>query len=440
MSEAETRDIGGESGVSASSPAEERRNYWMIVLNGAFFMLGFAFFSPSVVLPTFVHELTRSGMMVGLIVSLRNISSVWLQLLMPNLVEHRERKQPFYLLSVIIRTVGWAAMLGAIFLVNPGRPLLLLSLFILAMVLYSSGSGISNIPFMDVISKAIPVERRTMLFGVRRLAGGILGFAGGFLVRYILARKDLSFPHNYGILFAFAAVFSTMGGIAFLLVREPIHPVASKRRPFREHLRAGLDLVRGDPNYRGLLLVRVFWSLGRMSMTFFMPYALDRLSLGVETCGLFLSAATLTNVLANLFWGRFGQRRGNRAILFWAAPLLVLAPMWAMGVGALSRWGVRGNTLVAVYLVTFVLNRLAGAGIVLGNTTYLLQIAPGERRPTYLGFMSVFSSPLNFLPLLAGMLVTYLSYEGLFALSALFGLGTVIVVRRLAEPDQAGQT
>jgi len=428
------------SGAYPSSTAEERRNYLMIVLNGAFFMLGFAFFSPSVVLPAFVHELTRSGVMVGLIVSLRNVSSVWLQLLIPNLVEHRERKQPFYLASVLIRIAGWAAMLCAIFLVDPERPRALLGLFVLSMVLYSSGSGISNIPFMDIISKAVPVERRTMLFGVRRLAGGILGFAAGFLVHYILAREDLSFPHNYGILFAFAAVFSLMGGVAFLMVREPIHPVASTRRPFREHLRAGLDLIREDPNYRGLLLVRVFWSLGRMCMTFFPVYALDRLSLGVATSGLFLSAATLTNVLSNLFWGRFGQRRGNRSLLLWSAPFLTLAPMWAMGVGALSRGGVRTDVVTAIYLFTFVLNRFASAGLVLGRTTYLLEIAPDERRPTYLGFMSVFTAPLNFLPLLAGTLVTYLSYEGLFVLSALFGLGTVLMARRLAEPDRVGQT
>ena len=419
-----------------SSRAEERRNYLMIVLNGAFFMLGFTFFSPSVVLPAFVHELTGSGVMIGLIVSLRRASSVWLQLLMPNLVEHRERKQPFYMLSVLIRIAGWTAMLCAIFLVDLERPSLFLSLFILSMVLYSSGSGVSNIPFMDIISKAVPAERRTMLFGVRRLSGGILGFAAGFLVRHILGREDLPFPDNYGVLFSFAAVFSIMGSFAFLMVREPIHPVASKRRPFREHLRAGLDLVRRDPNYRGLLAVRAFWSLGQMSGTFFVPYALDRLSLGVATSGLFLSAATLTNVLSNLFWGRFGQRRGNRSLLLWSAPFLALAPMWAMGVGALSRGGIRADSVAAIYLFTFVLNRFASAGLVLGRTTYLLEIAPDERRPTYLGFMSVFTAPFDFLPLLAGMLVTYLSYEGLFGLSALFGLGTVLMARRLSEPGR----
>ena len=419
-----------------SSRAEERRNYLMIVLNGAFFMLGFTFFSPSVVLPAFVHELTGSGVMIGLIVSLRRASSVWLQLLMPNLVEHRERKQPFYMLSVLIRIAGWTAMLCAIFLVDLERPSLFLSLFILSMVLYSSGSGVSNIPFMDIISKAVPAERRTMLFGVRRLSGGILGFAAGFLVRHILGREDLPFPDNYGVLFSFAAVFSIMGSFAFLMVREPIHPVASKRRPFREHLRAGLDLIRRDPNYRGLLAVRAFWSLGQMSGTFFVPYALDRLSLGVATSGLFLSAATLTNILSNLFWGRFGQRRGNRSLLLWSAPFLALAPMWAMGVGALSRGGIRADSVAAIYLFTFVLNRFASAGLVLGRTTYLLEIAPDERRPTYLGFMSVFTAPFDFLPLLAGMLVTYLSYEGLFGLSALFGLGTVLMARRLSEPGR----
>ena len=419
-----------------SSRAEERRNYLMIVLNGAFFMLGFTFFSPSVVLPAFVHELTGSGVMIGLIVSLRRASSVWLQLLMPNLVEHRERKQPFYMLSVLIRIAGWTAMLCAIFLVDLERPSLFLSLFILSMVLYSSGSGVSNIPFMDIISKAVPAERRTMLFGVRRLSGGILGFAAGFLVRHILGREDLPFPDNYGVLFSFAAVFSIMGSFAFLMVREPIHPVASKRRPFREHLRAGLDLIRRDPNYRGLLAVRAFWSLGQMSGTFFVPYALDRLSLGVATSGLFLSAATLTNILSNLFWGRFGQRRGNRSLLLWSAPFLALAPMWAMGVGALSRGGIRADSVAAIYLFTFVLSRFASAGLVLGRTTYLLEIAPDERRPTYLGFMSVFTAPLDFLPLLAGMLVTHLSYEGLFGLSALFGLGTVLMARRLSEPGR----
>ena len=62
---------------------------------------------------------------------------------------------------------------------------------------------------------------------------------------------------------------------------------------------------------------------------------------------------------------------------------------------------------------------------------YVLEIAPADRRPTYTSFLNMFMVPQGILPLVAGGLVTWISYWNVFLLTLLFSVPLVIVVQRL---------
>ena len=70
----------------------------------------------------------------------------------------------------------------------------------------------------------------------------------------------------------------------------------------------------------------------------------------------------------------------------------------------------------------------------MGTTNYLLEIAPEESRPTYMAFMRILQAPTVLLPLLAGMVAEFFSFQVAFVAAGVASLGTCYLVSRLDEP------
>jgi hypothetical protein len=71
-----------------------RRNYAALTGDFVLFSLGFAFFDPMVVVPTFVHELTGSDLMVGVLAALRVLAVTLPQLWAASVLVARPYKRP----------------------------------------------------------------------------------------------------------------------------------------------------------------------------------------------------------------------------------------------------------------------------------------------------------------------------------------------------------
>ncbi|RKY57942.1 MAG: hypothetical protein DRP94_07630 [Candidatus Latescibacterota bacterium] len=409
---------------------EARRDFWLIVLNGALFIFAFSFISPGTVLSAFVYQLTGSSLYVGLANALLGVGWFWPQIFISHVVQHRRRKMPFYRLSVFLR-VGWMATMTLLtFLLGGTHPRTFFWAFLFLLFLYTSSGGIAMVPWADIVGKVVPPEERAKLFSLRQFYGGILAFLAGFVVKYVLSEESgLSFPYNYGVLFVISTVFVVVGLWAFLLVREPVHPVPERKNSFWEHMTDGPRLLRRDPDYRRYLLARVFWTFGMMGVPFYVPYAIDELGSHPSMAGTFLSVSMASQVLSNLIWGRMG----SRGILTAGTLLVSLGALWAGTVKFLPE-GAREYG----FLLTFVAGGAGVTAINVANIAYLLEIAPSKIRPTYVGFVNTFAAPLTFVPLLAGFLVRYISYPSLFFVSSSFGLASFLTTLTLSK-DRASQ-
>jgi len=418
-----------------------KRNYRLLVWNGIFMTVAFAFISPGIVLSAFMYKLTASSFYVGLVNTIMAVGWIWPQLVISNLVEHRERKKPFYFFPAILRVGAWIAITASTLHIGNRNPHVLLWTFLLLFAFYASGGGVSMVPFMDIVAKIVPVQERARLFSVRQLGGGSLGFLAGFLVRYVLSDSSgWTFPTNYGVLFGCATVFVTLSATAFLRVQEPIHPVAKTRNSFSDHLASGVRILRDDRNYRRLLAARTFWSLGMMGIPFYVPYAVSQLGIHEATAGLFLSVSIISSVLSNLLWMRIGLK-SSRIILEWGVIFILLSPLMA----ALMRYipdasfAPFESLRTALYFIVFATGGAGVAGINLANMTYLLEIAPSKIRPRYVGFMNTFSLPLAFVPALAGGAIHYVSYQPMFLIAVFFCVVAIFTIRRLDENHGRGE-
>ena len=65
---------------------------------------------------------------------------------------------------------------------------------------------------------------------------------------------------------------------------------------------------------------------------------------------------------------------------------------------------------------------------------YLLEIAPEDRRPSYIAFMDMMLAPTAISPLLGGFIAERMSFQTNFLISILFGPLTLYYAYRLGEP------
>ncbi|MCD6134206.1 MAG: hypothetical protein J7J25_01625 [Candidatus Omnitrophica bacterium] len=98
-------------------------------------------------------------------------------------------------------------------------------------------------------------------------------------------------------------------------------------------------------------------------------------------------------ILSNFFWGYISDFRGNKVVLQLSAFFCLLAPLSVIAARFLTPWLLLFGFFVTGFCLT---------GRRIGNTNFLLDIAPVLNRPTYIGLRGTLNFPMAIFPLLGG--------------------------------------
>jgi hypothetical protein len=226
---------------AGAMPAQPRRNFGLGVVSGVAYNLYVAVLSTELVMAWFLSELTDSNLLIGLLIRIELGSWYFLQLLLSGQVQRRPRALPIYRAMGVLRLAALALLALATWKVDDPNALLIL--FLVTFTIGSLAAGVSALPFLSVVAKIIPPQRRGMYFGWRRFLGGSLGLLGGLMVKTVLSPDSgLTFPDNYALLFFLGLLITTVLVISFSLVAEPAEQVDPTHVNLREQLRRAVRL------------------------------------------------------------------------------------------------------------------------------------------------------------------------------------------------------
>jgi MFS family permease len=434
-----------------------RRNHALGVVNGMLVNLGNTFVDPFTVLPVFIVTFGGSSVLVGFVSAAFFAGWFLPQVVVSNVAQARRRVLAIYTGAAAFRFLGFAGAGAAVFLLDPSRRELVLSCVCAGLSLNALAAGVAAVPFLEITSKTVPVHRRGAFFAGRRVIGGSLGVVAGLVIAAVLdgdpgamwARTGVyetvrsavdavgwsghEFPRDYGVLILLGAVISTAGVVAYLFVREPDATHVTRAAPLREHLAEGVRLLRHMPGYRTFFGMRALYQLTAMAFPFYATYAYARLGFSEASVGVFVSIWVGAGVLSNAVWGRLLDRSGNRVLFVATAAMSVVAPLAMLALSARGA-ATSGAGVLALVASTFLLNGFVRSGRFIANQAYLLESAPPDRRPLYVGFMNSLSFPFMLSPILGGVVVSTVGYGGLFALAAAAAVADVVASTRLVEP------
>lgn len=426
-----------------------RRNFRIGVINGAFWLLSKALTDPDTIMPAFAVALMGDNpLYVGLLVSLVNAGWFWPPLMMTSVMATRRRRHPFYRLSAVVRIVALLVMWGAAYFLAGERPLLAFIAVGLSYLAFTSGGGVGLIPFMSVVTDSIPPDRRGRFFAMRFFFGGLMAFAAGFWVKWLLSDESgFSFPYDYAYLFGVALLVSAVSLLAWWNAHEPEHKVETRALPLRIQLLRGLRRLRTRPGFLRFIASRLMMSTAYgLVVPFLVPYAYENLGMTEAMVGIALASRVLSYSMLNILWGRLSARYGNRVLLIAAGAanvvgvtLVLITPLLpAIPLG--TPLGLQFDLRLAVLMLVFGAVGAADSGQGTGQNAYLLEYAPERTRPVYLATYYLLAFPLAFMPVLTALLIgasgRYVLAFALGAAAALVNLGLYWSLSRLRGADE----
>lgn len=401
------------------------KNFFLNAFNGMATKLADQLANPGLVLPWFMDALGAPASMVGFLTPIRQAGALLPQIIVSGQIRQLPVRKWFW--------VGGGAVFGlALVLMIPtalSLPTLAAGIGILILLgIGSIARGFSSVAFKDVLAKTIPQGRRGRLMAVRATIGGLLALIAGVILRlYINTQRSLT---PYLILIGIAG-FLWIGSMALVvLIEEQAGATEGARDPLQESL-AGYRHLKQDPGFRKFILARTVLLSIELSLPFYALYARQATGGSAGELGLFVIAASLSQVLSSPFWGRLADRTSR-----WTMMLSAGLAGFAGALVLLMDWIPAIPTNPYLLAVPVMIIGFAIAGVRLGRKTYLVDGAPAKDRSLYVALSNTIAGVLILLGGGLGFIADAFGIQTLIALLALLAFIGVASSWRLPEASQ----
>jgi len=416
-----------------TTPAEIKRNFRLFVINGVIYIFGEALLDPTLVLVAFISQLTDSAFLIGMLVPLRDAAWALPQLWISNFIQRQPLKIQFYKKITYIRILTWLAITLTIFLVKD--PAILLVLFFISFGISSLANGLAGLPFLELVSKTIPPDRRGELFAWRLGLGGMFGIGGSVLVRWLISSKNpFIFPHNFGML---SLIFLITGSTALLLlnlIHETPDLVSPPKRSIQKQIKVAWGELSSNNNFRSAIISYALLLFSGAAVPFFAVFVQQELGGSREWVGIYLAVMMAANLISNVVFGRISSHRNNQTVFTIAAWSGVAMSAGVLILSLLAKpLGIGPQTASILLLPAYFLAGVRITGIGVSGNSLLLNIAPPEERTSIIGFSQSFLGLVLLATGLNGVIVTRFGFPILVGLTLLTHTVAVIMTKRIID-------
>jgi len=413
-----TEKVVGTEDVQETIKRNYRWNFTVNVLDGASYWLGVSFISTSIILPLYVSHYTTNPILIGLIPFIATAGIFLPQLFMANAVERAPLKKYFPVnLGFFLERVPIILLVPTTFFLAVNQPVLALASFFILLTWYAFGAGVILIGWQDMIAKIFPVEKRGRFFGIANFIGNGTGILGALAVPLLLERSD--FPDGYVLAFAAAATMIFLSWVFLALTREP--KVYSQKPPVSQldYFRTLPSVLRRDRNFRIYLISQIIFSLSGMAVGFLAVYTVQTWKLADAVASGYTIALQIGLAVANLAFGFLADRKGHKLILEIGFMLSVIS-LGLAGFAPSPLW----------FFPIFFLRGAVMAASFVSGISIVYEFTDADNRPTYIGLANTIPGVAGAIaPLIGGWLVGVISYQAMFALSAVLAAASWVLLR-----------
>jgi MFS family permease len=380
------------------------------LLDGAFFGLGMGFGSFLAIVPLFVHHLTESALLIGLVPAVHNMGWQLPQLLTAGWLARAKRYKPLTLLMTVHERVPFLGLALLALLVPQTSKAVILVLTFAMLVWQGLGAGLAANPWTNLVSKVIPQELHGTFFGAQSAAFNGLAGISALLASLILSR--IAEPSNYAVCFTltFLAMVVSFG---FLAATREGDSVPRTDEHATAYWAKSLHILGTDHNFRAFLIVRVISQFAAMAFAFYVIYAVQQYGMSDAAAAVLVVFLLIGQVVLGPLMGRLGDRWSHRGVM----------SIGGLGAALSAVLAWRAPSAAWFYAV-FLLEAVAIVAIWTVPLAMSVSFAAHEKeRPLYVGLANTIPAPAAILaPVIGGWLADAAGFGTTFIVSAVSGL------------------
>ncbi|MGI6368057.1 MAG: MFS transporter [Anaerolineae bacterium] len=402
-------------------------NFWVNVLDLAFYNLAMSFIYGSTVLSLYASYLTDSAVLIGLLPAVQSVMFLLPQMLLVSHAQRAPRKKSLLLQISIFERLPYALVAAGIFF-WPGAPRsVAYAILMFSMIVATGAGGVGAPAWKAMLAKVIPIRRRGTMFGLSHAVGGVLGIGGAAISRHVLA--TYGYPWSFGISFALCFASQIISYIAVSLVREPARDPHARPSSALQLYRAIPGLLKSNPNFARYLLGTCLLTFGTMGTALYIVYGRRVLGITDAVAGNLTMVALIGQSISAPILGRVADRRGNKWLLE-LAPIINAAAILLMAVAANELWLYPTFVLVNVALQA---SSIAGMGIT-------MEFSTADDVPAFTAMAGTITGiPTLLAPLLGGALVDWGGFPVLFGVGLAFCVAGYLIMRLAVQEPRHHQ-
>lgn len=382
--------------------------YFSFLWHGLFLSLTMAMIDFNTVFPSLVDSLTEYKLIFGFLYSIMLGAPLLFNIIFSHYLKRYEYKKKFLLIGIYLRALSFLGMAIFVFLFGKSNPNIVVISFFFLIFLFSISGGFAGLSYSELIGKLFKSKERGNLYSSKQLIGSLAALAGGLIVTRVFSLANLAYPLNYVILLFIGFVGLVIASAGFYFVKEPPSVVIAKENDtLLNYIKEIPSLLKNDFTFSNFIIVENMASFSLMLLPFYMVYARDSFNLSQSYIGRYLLFQISGTIFSNFVWAFLSKKFGSKSVVRICILVGGSIPVLAL---ILSRSGPDLYSLVFL-LVGFVIS-----GRRIGFDSYLLDIAPEEKRTVYLGVRGTLNIFVVILPILGGIFIDIIGYPITFIL------------------------
>lgn len=412
--------------ISEDACREVPGNFFLQFFANSLTKIGDRIASPKTTLAWLLQALGAPAFFTGLIVPIRESGALLPQLFIAGSIRALPRRKWVWVTGAFLQGLAVAGLgLTAIQLEGAVAGWSIVAL----LVLFSLARGLCSVASKDVLGKTIPKSRRGLLKGMMSSASGLMAIvAGAGLMITGGGGSSGNSVAGYAILLFTGGVLWLLAAAIYSAVREYPGETEGGGNAFSEAI-AQLAVLRKDTDFRNFVMVRALAIGSGLSSPFLISLAHGKLGGTALWLGLFILVDGLAAMLASPILGKLADQSSRR---------LLRQAMTASGclLIVLIIYSLFSDPLIPAAIFfpgVFFLLGIIHSGVRLGRKTYLVDMAEGNQRTTY---VAVSNTLIGIILLVVGALTGLLalvSVQLALGAFAIFALAGAILGSRLPE-------
>lgn len=399
-----------------------KRNFWLLVMEGTFFLGALSFFNSNTVIPVFIDEVTGSKMLVGLTLTLSSFFMYFGRLLIGPFIPKIRNHARFS--SIIMFLSRPLLLLPALFIFSGHYLESVIALIVCVAIMWIC-DGIVVPSWSEVFANTVDNSRHGRLLGLQMLFGGVAAIGAGTLINIFLNNPDYDMIFSFGWIFLIGSILAVLSCLSMSLCRNAPQQYCNDKINILEYFRRLPEYLKLEKDYSRMMMVQFILLFAAMCTPFIILFADDALALPQSTIAFLILAQTIGMPVGGWMWGQICDRLGVHNAIKLAGFNIIL--VCALPLSALL---FKDISPVFIFAPTLFIAGI-GNGIWSCYFIYTVQVVRPESRASCLVLSSLITLPASFGGYIAGSITDAFGFVTLFIICIILATTGFIFAFRL---------